>query len=373
MSQSPSLKHKIVVTRNLGPDVMPILEGRTEIDLVVWPEDRACDREWLLRNATGAAALVIMVSDKIDAEVLDAAGPGLRAVSTMSVGYGARQAINRIGIHPDVLTEAVADVCIMLALMAGRNAKQTSALVNEGNWPQFSWAPFLFCGPQLSAPSPSRQRTAGFIGFGRIAKATLARLVPFGFTRCVYGANPHSTRQGSNDDSDKELADRLGLTSVRRVDLDTVASESDVVFVLAPGGPSTYHVVNEEFLRNERRWEGGIWAAGLDVVEGEPNIPADHPLVREPRCVILPHIGSATNETWVDMASLAANNALAAALGEPMPCALRCLPQPATSQVTDGTEVSRDRTIFGFVRQSWISKANKQLPMGNTCCYTLPE
>ncbi|KAF5340356.1 hypothetical protein D9611_007980 [Ephemerocybe angulata] len=350
MSQSSTLKHKIVVTRNLGPDVMPILEGRTEIDLVVWPEDRACDREWLLRNATGAAALVIMVSDKIDAEVLDAAGPGLRAVSTMSVGYEhvdvkelAKRSI-ALGYTPDVLTEAVADVCIMLALMAGRNAKQTAALVNEGNWPQFSWAPFLFCGPQLSAPSPSRQRTAGFIGFGRIAKATLARLVPFGFTRCIYGANPNSTRQGSSDDSDKELADRLGLASVRRVDLDTVASESDVVFVLAPGSPSTYHVVNEEFLRRMKKTsvlvnasrgtlvdsdalarvlkEGGIWAAGLDVVEGEPNIPADHPLVREPRCVILPHIGSATNETRVDMASLAANNALAAALGEPMPCAL---------------------------------------------------
>ncbi|KAF5317860.1 hypothetical protein D9611_015105 [Ephemerocybe angulata] len=172
MSQSPSLKHKIVVTRNLGPDVMPILEGRTEIDLVVWPEDRACDREWLLRNATGAAALVIMVSDKIDAEVLDAAGPGLRAVSTMSVGYEhvdvqelAKRSI-ALGYTPDVLTEAVADVCIMLALMAGRNAKQTSALVNEGNWPQFSWAPFLSAAPNLVPPAPPGNAQQGSSALG---------------------------------------------------------------------------------------------------------------------------------------------------------------------------------------------------------------
>ncbi|KAH6900820.1 hypothetical protein BKA70DRAFT_1388716 [Coprinopsis sp. MPI-PUGE-AT-0042] len=65
--------------------------------------------------------------------------------------------------------------------------------------------------------------------------------------------------------------------------------------------------------------EGGIWGAGLDVVEGEPNITQDHPLVKEPRCAILPHIGSATYETRVDMAKLAAENALAAVLGEPMP------------------------------------------------------
>ncbi|TEB29765.1 hypothetical protein FA13DRAFT_1793061 [Coprinellus micaceus] len=351
MSSASGSKHKIVVTRNLGPDVMPILQDRDDVDLVLWPEDRACDRDWLLQNATGAIALVIMVSDKVNAELLNAAGPSLRAVSTMSVGYehvDVKELAKRgvaLGYTPDVLTEAVADICIMLALIAGRNVKETSTLVTEGKWPNFSWSPFLFCGSQLSAPNPSVNRTAGFIGFGRIAKATLSRLVPFGFTHCVYAANPNSTKPPSSSAAaDSSLAQQFGLRSVEKVDLGLVAERSDVVFVLAPGGPETYHVVDEAFLRKMKKTavlvnaargtlvdsdalakvlrEGGIWAAGLDVVEGEPKVSADHPLVKEPRCFILPHIGSATNETRVDMASLAARNALAAALGQPLPCAL---------------------------------------------------
>ncbi|KAH6909564.1 hypothetical protein BKA70DRAFT_1385698 [Coprinopsis sp. MPI-PUGE-AT-0042] len=354
-----SSKQKIVVTRSLGPDVMPILQDRQDIELVVWPEDRACDRAWLLSNVKGATALVVMVSDKVDAEVLESAGNTLKAVSTMSVGYehvDVKELAKRdilLGYTPDVLTEAVADVCIMLALMAGRNAPQITGVVNQGQvsapplkrrrsqlrqWPQYSWSPFLFCGRQLSAPNPSVSRTAGFIGFGRIAKSTLSRLIPFGFTSCLYYGRPGSTPTPSEDE---QLASKLRLTSVKRVALGELAEKSDVVFILAPGGESTYHIVDEAFLRKMKSTsvlvnasrgslvdsdalakvlaEGGIWGAGLDVVEGEPNITQDHPLVKEPRCAILPHIGSATYETRVDMAKLAAENALAAVLGEPMP------------------------------------------------------
>ena len=163
------------------------------------------------------------------------------------------------------------------------------------------------------------------------------------------------------------------MRSVRRVELDELARESDVLFVLAPGGQDTRHVVNGDFLREMKEHavlvnaargtlvdsdalaqalrEGWIWGAGLDVVEGEPQIGADHPLVREPRyvyaipfsemafffffpsfvsssekvslmtlivlsllwcrCVIVPHIGSATFETRLGMVNLAAGNALA--------------------------------------------------------------
>ncbi|EAU81489.2 sin3b [Coprinopsis cinerea okayama7 len=336
--------HKIVVTRSLGPDVMPLLQ-REDMELVLWPEDRACDRDWLLSNVKGASALVVMVTDKIDAAVIEAAGPSLKVVSTMSVGYehvDIGELVKRdiaLGYTPDVLTEAVADVCIMLALMAGRNARHTMTLVNNGEWPGYSWSPFLFCGRQLSAANPSIQRTAGFIGFGRIAKATLARLVPFGFTTCLYTGRPGTGKSTSTEDA--ELASKLGLRSIKRVDLETVASESDIVFVLAPGGESTYHIIDDAFLRRMKKTsvlvnasrgtlvdsdalakvlkEGGIYGAGLDVVEGEPNITLDHPLVKEPRCVILPHIGSATFETRNDMAKLAAENALAAVLGKPLP------------------------------------------------------
>ncbi|KIK06014.1 hypothetical protein K443DRAFT_674587, partial [Laccaria amethystina LaAM-08-1] len=327
---------------------MPLLLERQDLEVVLWPEDRGCDRKWLLENAVGATALIVMVgADKIDTDVLDAAGPSLRVVSTMSVGYehiditaAAKRGI-KVGYTPDVLTDAVADLTVMLALMAGRNVRQTMKIVNDGQWPTCPWSPFLFCGPQFSA-SPSRPvRTAGFLGFGRIAQATLARLIPFGFTDCIYSSNPSST---PNTSRDLELKAKLGLASLAPVTLDELAARSDVVFVLAPGGSGTRHLVNEAFLRKMKRTsvlvntsrgslvdsdalakvlsEGLIWGAGLDVVEGEPQVTADHPLVKEPRCAILPHIGSATLETRVEMARLAAENALSAIDGKPMPASL---------------------------------------------------
>jgi len=141
-------------------------------------------------------------------------------------------------------------------------------------------------------------RVAGFFGFGRIARATLVRLRAFGVTRCIYVA-----RHTASDEA--ALAATHGLTEVRHVDRDALARESDVVFVLAPGGAATHHAIDEHFLRAMKRTsilvntsrgslvdsdalalalhEGWIWGAALDVVEGEPKIAADHPLVREPR------------------------------------------------------------------------------------------
>lgn len=174
---------------------------------------------------------------------------------------------------------------------------------SKSQWPTFPWSPFLFCGPQLSASQTSPKRTAGFLGFGRISQATLARLIPFGFTDCVYSSSPASA---TNTVRDETLVQQHKLKSLKRVDLDTLARESDVLFVLAPGGESTRHLVNEEFLRKMKKSsvlvntsrgtlvdsdalakalrEGWIWGAGLDVVEGEPHVSADHPLVKEPRC-----------------------------------------------------------------------------------------
>jgi phosphoglycerate dehydrogenase-like enzyme len=121
----------------------------------------------------------------------------------------------------------------------------------------------------------------------------------------LYYGRPGSTPTPSEDE---ELASKLRLASVRRVGLDEIAEKSDVVFVLAPGGESTYHIVDEGFLKKMKKTsvlvnasrgslvdsdalaevlaEGGIWGAALDVVEGEPHITQDHPLVKEPRCVV---------------------------------------------------------------------------------------
>ncbi|KAF8434507.1 hypothetical protein L210DRAFT_960823 [Boletus edulis BED1] len=344
MAQSGSPRYKVVVCRNLGPDVMPLLESRHELELVIWPEDRACNRKWLLENIPGATGVIVMLTDKVDSELLDKAGPSLRTVSTMSVGYEHidLKAVSKrglkIGYTPDVLTDAVADLSVMLALMAGRNGGIGYSLVLNGGWPNFSWAPFGLCGPQLSTTVLSPTRKVGFIGFGRISQATLSRLVPFGITHCLYASNPSSP---PNLQHDAELQSKYNLKAVLKVDLDELARESDVLIVLAPGGPSTYHVVNEDFLRKMKKTsvlvntsrgtlvdsdalakalrEGWIWGAGLDVVEGEPNVPKDHPLVKEPKCVIVPHIASATLETRKHMATHAAQNLIAAILGGDMP------------------------------------------------------
>ncbi|KAF5380025.1 hypothetical protein D9615_006190 [Tricholomella constricta] len=307
-ASTKSAAAKVVVTRDLGPDVMPILHARQDLDVVVWPEDRVVDRDWLLKNIPGAIGVLVMITEKIDKELLDTAGSDLCVVSTMSVGYEhadlpelARRGI-KFGYTPDVLTGAVADLSVMLALMASRNAGEVISLVQGNKWPAVSWAPFGLCGPQLSTSSVSPKRTVGFLGFGRISQATLTRLIPFGITDCIYTSNPTSTPTPSRDE---DLVKRYSLNSLRRVDMNELARESDVLFVLAPGGPATRHLINEEFLRKMKKTsvvvntsrgtlvdsealakalrEKWIWGAGLDVVEGEPNVTADHPLVKEPR------------------------------------------------------------------------------------------
>lgn len=199
--------------------------------------------------------------------------------------------------------------------------------------------------PQRTYPG----KTVGFLGFGRIAHATLARLVPFGINRFIYTGNPTSSSSASSSESEARdaalaAANNLPASAISRVSLETLAAESDVLFVLAPGGAGTYHVIDAPFLRrmkptavvvNPSRGtivdsdalaqalrEGWIWGAGVDVVEGEPQVTADHPLVKEPRCIVLPHIGSASTETRIGIGRLAAYNVIGGVLGDKMPSEL---------------------------------------------------
>ena len=159
----------------------------------------------------------------------------------------------------------------------------------------------------MSGTAGGPGKTAGFLGFGRIARVTLDRLVGFGITRCIYTTRIGSPPKKDLEDSltEKHRSINPAFESVIQVDLLTLARESDVLFVLAPGGEETRHLVNEGLLREMKRTsvlvntsrgslvdsdalatalrEGWIWGAGLDVVEGEPDIAADHPLVNEPR------------------------------------------------------------------------------------------
>ncbi|KAL4073536.1 hypothetical protein J3A83DRAFT_2557736 [Scleroderma citrinum] len=232
MSQIGKL-HKVVVCRNFGPDAMSLLKGTPELDLVVWPDDLGCDRAWLMNNIPDATGVIVTLTDKVNTELLNRAGPSLKVVSTMSVGHG-------------------------IAISIAQN----------GEWPNYPWAPFAFCGPQLSTTDTSPTRKVGFLGFGRIAQATLARLVPFGITHCLYTSNPTSP---TNHQRDAELAEKYRLQAITKM------KKTSVLVNVSRGT-----LVDSDALAKALK-EGWIWGAGLDVMEGEPNVTIDHPLVKEPR------------------------------------------------------------------------------------------
>ncbi|KAI5449812.1 hypothetical protein NCC49_004024 [Naganishia albida] len=341
-------KHKIVVCRDMGEDAMGLLQ-RSGHEIVAWNDASPPPRSWVLDNVKGAAGICVMMADKVDDELLDAAGPSLKVVSTFSVGYdhfdtsALRNRRIRAGHTPKVLNDAVADTAVLLVLMAMRRAGEAIRIVQDGKWPQTPWSPFLLTGPALSRPS----LTIGFLGFGRISHCTLQRLLAFTQSpmsehppRCIYTS---SHVRPDQQQIDADYSRQFGV-STRRVEADLLADESDVLIVLCTLNEKTKGMVDGAFLNRMKKdsvlinvargsivdsnalaealQQGKIFAAGLDVIDGEPNIPADHPLVREPRCVVLPHIGSADRESRSQMALLCAKNVLAGVNGMEMPAEL---------------------------------------------------
>jgi glyoxylate/hydroxypyruvate reductase len=205
------------------------------------------------------------------------------------------------------------------------------AMVTNGEWPQMPWHPLLMTGPQI------RGATVGFLGFGRIAQASLQRLLPFGIKRAIY----LTSKPGQPAKEDHfNLFKTAGIPIEPAQSADDLANESDVIVVGCALTPSTKHLVNTDFLGKMRKLavivniargpvidtnalckaldEGQIFGAGLDVIENEPNIEANHPILKQPRCVLVPHIGSATIETREQMATESVKNLLAGLTGETM-------------------------------------------------------
>jgi glyoxylate/hydroxypyruvate reductase len=278
-----------------------------------------------------------MLSDQVNEELLQAAGDQLKVIASFSVGtdHVEREALKkrniRLGYTPTCLTDAVADLTVMLILMAQRRGGESMAKVIKGEWPQMPWHPLLMTGPQI------RGSTVGFLGFGRISQASLQRLLPFGIKRAIY----LTSKPGQ-----PVKEDHFGLIKSAAIPIepaksaDELASDSDVIIVGCALTPSTKHLVSTDFFKRMKKLavivniargpiidtnalvkaldEGQIFGAGLDVIENEPNIQADHPILKQPRCVLVPHIGSATIETREQMATESVNNLLAGLTGEAM-------------------------------------------------------
>ena len=300
-------------------------------------QQQPCDRSWLLDNAKDTTGILVMLSDNVDHELLDAAGVRLKVIASFSVGtdHVDRNALKargiRLGYTPTCLTDAVADLTIMLTLMAQRRGGESMAKVGKGAWPQMPWHPLLLTGPQI------RGATVGFLGFGRIAQATLKRMMAFDIQRAIYLTS--TPGQPAKHDY-FGFVEQAPIPVEPAQSADQLARESDIVIVGCALTPETKHLISNDFFAKMKKLavivniargpiidtdalvraldDGTIFGAGLDVIENEPNITADHPILRQPRCVLVPHIGSATIETREQMAMESVKNLLAGMEGEKM-------------------------------------------------------
>jgi lactate dehydrogenase-like 2-hydroxyacid dehydrogenase len=314
---------KIFITRRIPSSGLELLQTQFEVN--VWTGDDPPPREILLEQVRGCDALLTMLSDRVDRELMDAAGKQLRAIANFAVGYNnidvtsATQRGIAIGNTPGALTDATADIAVALMLAAGRCFRAAIHNVDQLGWR--NWEPMQFLGQEFGG------KTLGIVGMGRIGAAVAKRLY-FGWDmKVVY------TSRSTKPDVEASLG-------ARRVSLDELLTESDVVSLHTSLQPETRGMIGETelglmkrsaILINTSRGEvidqtalngalhnGTIFAAGLDVTDPEP-LPSDSPLRHRENCVILPHIGSATHIARNRMSSMAAENIIAALSGRVMP------------------------------------------------------
>jgi glyoxylate reductase len=316
MSEMPP---SVLVTRPLpAPGASPLRRAGLHVDQL--GRDEPVDPGTLRAAVTGRSAVLCLLTERIDAAVLDAAGPDLRVVANLAVGYDnvdVAAAAERglvVTNTPDVLTEATADLTWALLLAAARRLVEGDALVRTGRWE--GWSPTQLLG------APVAGRTLGIVGLGAIGTAVARRAQGFRMT-VLYCA-----RRDSPD------ADAVGA---RRVDLDELLAESDFVSLHAPLSDQSRHLIDAAALARMRPTavllntargplvdeaalvaalrDGAIAAAGLDVFEREPALAEG--LAGLPNVVLAPHVGSATTEARGAMVRLCCENILAVLDGRP--------------------------------------------------------
>jgi len=294
----------VLLTRRVPSSVLRLLEAQHRVDL--YAGDGAIPREELLRRVADKDALICLLTDAIDRDVL-AAAPALKIVANIAVGYdnidvaAARERGVVVTNTPDVLTEAVAEFTWALILGIARRVAEGDGLVGGGGWK--GWALDFMLSTEL------RGKQLGIIGAGRIGRAVAARAPAFGM-RVAFAR--------------------------RDMSIDELLVSSDVVSIHAPGNRDTHHLINRKTLMRMKRSallvntargsivdeEALAWAlderliagAALDVYEREPVV---HPgLLKHENVLLAPHLGSATRETRTAMAELAVRNVLAVLAGE---------------------------------------------------------
>lgn len=287
----------------------------------MWPEeDTPVPRHVLEKEIRDVEGIYCLLTESIDQDLMDK-GENLKVISNMAVGYNNIDIDNatKKGIAvtntPGVLTETTADLTFALLMATARRIVESELYLREGKWQ--TWSPMLLTGQDIHGA------TIGIIGLGRIGEALVRRAKGFNMKVIYHNRTPKPIVE-------KELGAEYR-------ELDELLKESDYVCVMTPYTPETKNLISfEQFslmkknaiLINTSR--GGIvnenalfealkskkiWGAGLDVFEEEP-LPVDHPLLTFPNVVVTPHIGSASINTRLKMAQLAAENLVGILNGE---------------------------------------------------------
>ena len=314
------VKPKVFVTRIILDKGLEKVKDFCDVDL--WTAELPPSRSTLFKHVRGVDGLLCLLTDSIDAEVMDAAGSQLKVISNHAVGYdniAVAEATRRgipVGNTPGILTDATADFAFTLLMAAARRVVEGERFVREGKWK--TWGPAILLGMDIAGA------TLGLIGYGRIGQAVARRATGFNM-RILYHdpfAKPEDT------------------IPARSVDLETLLRESDFISVHTPLTEETRHLINQKTLRlmkpsailintsrgpvvdQEALYQALksrlIFAAALDVTEPEP-LPADSPLLELDNLLVVPHIASASRSTREKMSLMAAENLIAGLKGEQLP------------------------------------------------------
>ena len=312
-------KPKVYITRRIAQPALDMIAS--EADMEMWPEELPPPYELLLDKVRNVDGLLPLLTDKIDAALMEAA-PKLKVISNLAVGYDnidIPEATKRhivVGNTPGVLTETTADLAFALLMAAARRVVEGDRFTRRGLWK--TWGPMIMLGQDI------HHATLGVVGLGRIGKEVARRAKGFDMKVLYYDPIRRS-----------EVEEQLGVEYIP--ELSTLLSQSDFVSLHLPLCRETHHLIGvpqlammkpTAILVNTSRgpiidqkalYEAlksrQIFAAAVDVTEVEPISPED-PLLTLENIIIVPHIASASFATRTKMATMAAANLIAGLNGQ---------------------------------------------------------
>ncbi|MBA3751026.1 MAG: D-glycerate dehydrogenase [Nitrosopumilus sp.] len=305
----------ILITRKIPSNGIEIL--KSNYNVIINNTNRPISRNSLIKNIKNIDAILCVLQDKIDKEIIDNAGPNLKIISTFSTGYehididAAKKRGIKIGYTGDILTETTADLTFGLILGIGRRIIEADRYVRELKWKN-GWSPGLMLGTDIN------NKILGIIGFGKIGRALAKRAIGFDM-KILY-----NKRNKENTDLDEYLQNKVEYYELKKL-----ISISDYIVISCSLNEESYHLIGIEkiklmkktsFLINTSRGKiikekdlvfalknKYIAGAALDVFEDEP-ITKNNPLIKMKNVILLPHIGSASYSTRRRMSEISATN-----------------------------------------------------------------